>query len=85
MGLARTVTFQRSGQLASAVTDSVRRILPDADVTVQPLPRAQRSENVFDRIRAAATDKNLNVHDISVQDLSTAVCMSNSTSNSTSA
>jgi divalent metal cation (Fe/Co/Zn/Cd) transporter len=34
------------------------------------LPRAQRSENVFDRIRAAATDKNLNVHDISVQDLS---------------
>jgi cation diffusion facilitator family transporter len=69
VGLARTVTFQRSGQLVAAVTESVRRILPDADVTVQPLPRAQRSENVFDRIRAAATDKNLNVHDISVQDL----------------
>lgn len=68
VGMARTVTFQRSGQLVGAVTDSVRRILPDADVTVQPLPRAQRSENVFDRIRAAATDKNLNVHDISVQD-----------------
>ncbi len=69
VGLARTVTFQRSGQLATAVTESVRRILPDADVTVQPLPRAERTENVFDRIRAAATDKNLNVHDISVQDL----------------
>ena len=69
VGLARTVTFQRSGQLVAAVTESVRHILPDADVTVQPLPRAQRSENVFDRIRAAATDKNLNVHDISVQDL----------------
>jgi cation diffusion facilitator family transporter len=69
VGLARTVTFQRSGQLVAAVTDSVRRILPDADVTVQPLPRAQRSENVFDRIRAAATGKNLNVHDISVQEL----------------
>ncbi len=68
VGMARTVTFQRSGQLVSAVTDSVRRILPDADVTVQPLPRAQHSENIFDRIRAAATDKNLNVHDISVQD-----------------
>src|SRR5579872_592373 len=48
VGLARTVTFQRSGQLATAVTESVRRILPDADVTVQPLPRAQRSENIFD-------------------------------------
>jgi cation diffusion facilitator family transporter len=69
VGLARTVTFQRSGQLATAVTEVVRRILPDADVTVQPLPRAQRTENIFDRIRAVATDRNLNVHDISVQDL----------------
>jgi divalent metal cation (Fe/Co/Zn/Cd) transporter len=69
VGLARTVTFQRSEQLVSAVTAAVHRVLPDADVTVQPLPRAQRSENVFDRIRAVATRHNLNVHDISVQDL----------------
>ena len=69
VGLARTVTFQRSGQLAEAVSAAVHRILPDADVTVQPLPRAQRTENIFDRIRAVATRKNLNVHDISVQDL----------------
>jgi len=69
IGVARTVTFQRSGQLATAVTESVRRILPDADVTVQPLPRAQRSENIFDRIRAVATHRNLNVHDISVQQI----------------
>jgi cation diffusion facilitator family transporter len=69
VGLARTVTFQRSEQLVEAVTAAVRSILPDADVTVQPLPRAQRSENIFDRIRAVATRHNLNVHDISVQDL----------------
>ena len=69
VGLARNVTFQRSGQLAKAVTEAVQNILPDADVTVQPLPRAQHSENVFDRIRAVATDRNLNVHDISVQDV----------------
>jgi cation diffusion facilitator family transporter len=69
VGFARSVTFQRSGQLVSAVTESVRRVLPDADVTVQPLPRAQRTENIFDRIRAVATRRNLNVHDISVQDL----------------
>lgn len=68
VGLARTVTFQRSGQLAASVSDAVHRVLPDADVTVQPLPRAQHSENIFDRIRAVAADKNLNVHDISVQD-----------------
>jgi cation diffusion facilitator family transporter len=69
VGLARSVTFQRSEQLVGAVTDAVHRILPDADVTVQPLARAQRSENIFDRIRAVATRHNLNVHDISVQDL----------------
>src|ERR1700722_13433873 len=54
VGLARTVTFQRSEQLVEAVTAAVQRILPNADVTVQPLPRAQRSENIFDRIRAVA-------------------------------
>ncbi len=69
VGFARNVTFQRSQQLVAAVTEAVQRILPDADVTVQPLPRAQRSENIFDRIRAVATRHNLNVHDISVQDL----------------
>ena len=69
VGLARNVTFQRSEQLVDAVADAVHRILPDADVTVHPLPRAQRSENIFDRIRAVATRHNLNVHDISVQDL----------------
>jgi cation diffusion facilitator family transporter len=69
VGFARTVTFQRSEQLVEAVTAAVRSILPEADVTVQPLPRAQRSENIFDRIRAVATRHNLNVHDISVQDL----------------
>jgi cation diffusion facilitator family transporter len=69
VGLARTVTFQRSEQLVEAVTAAVHGILPNADVTVQPLPRAQRSENIFDRIRAVATRHNLNVHDISVQDL----------------
>ncbi len=69
VGLARTVTFQRSEQLVEAVTAAVHSVLPDADVTVQPLPRAERSENIFDRIRAVATRHNLNVHDISVQDL----------------
>jgi cation diffusion facilitator family transporter len=69
VGLARTVTFQRSGQLVATVTEAVQHVLPNSDVTVQPLPRAQGSENIFDRIRAVATRRNLNVHDISVQDL----------------
>src|SRR5262249_4451180 len=69
VGLARTVTFQHSGQVAAAVTDAVHRVLPDADVTVNSVPRADRTENIFDQIRAVATRHNLNVHDVSVQDL----------------
>lgn len=69
IGLDRNVTFQRSEQMAGAVTDAVHAVLPDADVVVHSVPRAQRTENIFDRIRAVATRSNLNVHDINVQQL----------------
>jgi cation diffusion facilitator family transporter len=69
VGLARTVTFQRSQQMADAVTATVHQILPDADVMVRSVPRERRGENIFDRIRAVATRHDLNVHDVSVQDL----------------
>jgi len=69
VGLARTVTFQHSERVTDSVAEAVHRVLPDADVTVHPIPRAHRTENIFDRIRAVATRHNLNLHDISVQDL----------------
>jgi len=69
VALARTVTFQHSGRVAEQVTEAVRDVLPDADVTVNSVPRADRKENIFDQIRAVATRHNLNVHDVSVQDL----------------
>jgi len=69
LGLERNFTFQRSEQVSDAVTSRVREVLPDADVMVHSVPRARRSENIFDRIRAVATRHNFNVHDVSVQDL----------------
>ncbi len=69
VGLARTVTFQRSQQMADVVAATVHKILPDADVVVRSVPRERREENIFDRIRAVATRHDLNVHDVSVQDL----------------
>jgi cation diffusion facilitator family transporter len=69
IALARTVTFQHSGRVAELVTAAVHEVLPDADVTVNSVPRADRKENIFDQIRAVATRHNLNVHDVSVQDL----------------
>lgn len=69
IGLARNVTFQHSGAVSESVITAVRSVLANADVTVRPVPRAHRRENIFDRIRAVATRHNLNVHDVSVQDL----------------
>src|SRR5581483_3313891 len=69
VGLARNVTFQRSGQLADEVTNTVNRVLPNTDVVVHSIPRPASAENIFDRVRAVATRHNLNVHDVSVQDL----------------
>src|SRR6266404_1998967 len=69
VGVARNVTFQRSEQMATAVTDAVHEVLPDADVVVHSVPRPPGTENIFDRVRAVATRHNFNVHDVSVQDL----------------
>ncbi len=69
VALERNVTFQRSEQTVEEVTAAVHRVLPDADVVVRPVPRPSTHENIFDRIRAVASRHNLNVHDVSVQDL----------------
>src|ERR1022692_3227736 len=69
VALERNFTFQRSEQVSNAVKSRVREVLPDADVMVHTVPRARRTENIFDRIRAVATRYNFNVHDVSVQSL----------------
>lgn len=69
VGLARTVTFQRSDQVAAEISDAVHSILPDSDVVIHSVPRESHHENIFDRIRAVAARNNFNVHDVSVQDL----------------
>ena len=69
VGLARNVTFQRSGQAVAEITAAVQAILPNCDVVVHSIPRETGNENIFDRIRAVAASNNFSVHDVSVQDL----------------
>ena len=69
VAMSRNVTFQKSEQVSNDVAARIRHLLPDADVVVNTVARASRQESLFDRIRAVATRNNLNVHDISVQDL----------------
>lgn len=69
VAMSRTVTFQKSEQVSTEVAERIRELLPGADVVVNAVARAHRRESLFDRVRAVATRHNLNVHDISVQDL----------------
>ncbi len=69
VAMSRTVTFQKSEQVSTEVAQRIRELLPGADVVVNAVARAGRRESLFDRVRAVATRHNLNVHDISVQDL----------------
>jgi cation diffusion facilitator family transporter len=69
VAMSRTVTFQKSEQVGNEVAEAVHGLLPDADVVVNATARASQAESIFDRIRAVATRNNLNVHDISVQDI----------------
>lgn len=69
VAMSRNVTFQKSEQVANEVASAIRELLPEADVVVNAVARASREESLFDRIRAVATRNNLNVHDISVQDI----------------
>jgi cation diffusion facilitator family transporter len=67
VGMPRNLSFQRTEQMKEQVSDAVHRVLPDADVVVSVVPRAARSESIFDRVRAVAARHNLSVHDLSVQ------------------
>jgi cation diffusion facilitator family transporter len=69
VAMSRNVTFQKSEQVSNEVAARIRAVLPDADVVINAVSRASRQESLFDQIRAVATRNNLNVHDISVQDL----------------
>lgn len=67
LGIPRNVTFARSEQITAAVTESVRKQLPGADVVIHTVPMASLRESIFDRIRAVAARSNLLIHDVSVQ------------------
>ena len=67
VGMARTITFQRSEQLVSSVTEAVQSVLPSTDVVVHTVPVPDKHESVFDRVRAVAARGDLSVHEVSLQ------------------
>ena len=69
LGLSRNLTFQRTEQITTEATAVVKRHLPGADVVVHTVPMAPVAESVHDRIRAVAAQRNLTIHDVTVQQI----------------
>jgi len=67
LGLPRALSFQRSEQVTAEATEAVQRRLGEADVVVKTVPMATVDESPFDRVRAVAARRNLNVHDVTLQ------------------
>ncbi len=67
LGIDRNLTFQRSEQITADATTVVRARLPEADVVIHTIPTASDTESIFDRVRAVAAERNLSIHDVSVQ------------------
>src|ERR1035438_2606377 len=65
VGLERNFTWQRSEQVSAAVTSRVREILPDADVMVHSVPRAEPPPGaVTSRVREILPDADVMVHSV---------------------
>lgn len=67
LALPRALSFQRSEQVTAAATEAVQQRLTGADVVVKTVPTATVDESPFDRVRAVAARRNLNVHDVTLQ------------------
>jgi cation diffusion facilitator family transporter len=67
VALPRALSFQRSEQVTLAATEAVQRRLTGADVVVRTVATATSDESPFDRVRAVAARRNLNVHDVTLQ------------------
>ena len=67
LALPRRFTFEHTGELVREATEAAHRALPQADVVIHTVPREERTESIFDRVRAVAARNNVSVHELSVQ------------------
>jgi divalent metal cation (Fe/Co/Zn/Cd) transporter len=66
LGVARTLTLERSRQVKADVTERIQHLLPNADVMIETEPREPRSTSITEQVRAIAQRDNLNLHDLSI-------------------
>ena len=66
VALARTLSFERTDLFCQHIADAARSIVPNADVTVQTIPRASTDESLIDQVRTIAARHGVAVRDIEI-------------------
>jgi cation diffusion facilitator family transporter len=74
VSVPRTRSFEQVHQLSDAVEAAVQQIVP-ADVMVHTEPEAPQGEHLFERIRALAQRRGLDVHELSAYQADGATCV----------
>jgi divalent metal cation (Fe/Co/Zn/Cd) transporter len=68
IAVRRTATLEQAKAVSDAVQARIQGLLPESDVLIHAEPRAQSTEDLFERVKAVATRHKVNVHDLSIFD-----------------
>ncbi len=66
VAMARTLPLERAGQFGQEISEAVRSVVPNAEVTVQTMPRAATDESMLDQIRAIAARQGVSIRDLAI-------------------
>lgn len=69
IGVARTAPMERVSRISEAVLDAVRRVAPEAEVTLTTSPRALDDETALERVLLVAARQRRAVHHVTVQEV----------------
>ncbi len=68
--IARSMPFEAAKSVVSIITNKIKKIIPEADITIQTKPIALNNETIIEQVKMIADGRNLSIHDILVQEQS---------------
>lgn len=75
LAMDRNLPFERTHAITQAVEEQIRRIAPSADIIIHAEPQEAAYEQLATRIRTVASQSNLTVHNIAIQQSEKGICV----------
>jgi cation diffusion facilitator family transporter len=73
VSVARTTTFAGAHEIADRVEDSVKMVVPEADVVVHVEPVASPAESAVEQVQYLARQRGVDVHDVRIRQVGDAL------------